>query len=163
MKKNNLHNIKDSGFKVPDNYFDQVESEIYNQIRLREKVATSGFKTPEGYFENFEDDLLSQLAKDETIKMFSYTKVISAIAIAACLVLMFNVFFNTSEELSFDSLETASIENYLEDEDFSTYELASFLNVAELQKSDFINTSIPEEQLKNYLLEHSDIEDLMLN
>ncbi len=37
MKKENLHNIKQSGFKTPDNYFNTIEDQIMSQISL-EKI-----------------------------------------------------------------------------------------------------------------------------
>ena len=74
---------------------------------------------------------------------------------------MLNVFNTTAEDISFDSLETASIENYIEQEDYTSYELASLLTDDELSSNNFIDTNIPEESLEDYLLEQSDIEDLL--
>ena len=61
---------------------------------------------------------------------------------------MFNIVFNTPEKLTFESLETASIENYLAEEDFTSYEFASLLTEDELNSEAFINTDISEESVR---------------
>ncbi|TXD84706.1 hypothetical protein ESY86_03140 [Subsaximicrobium wynnwilliamsii] len=165
MTKNNLHSIKNSGFKVPDGYFDQVETAICNDISLREKIEASGFTTPKGYFEHFEDHLLGQLPKEENdkaIPLYNRTKVIFAIAIAACLVLMLSILFNTTQELTFDTLETAAIENYLEEEDYTDDDLATLFMENELSTFDFIEVKISEDTA-NEFIDSIDIEDYILN
>ena len=51
MKKENLHNIKQSGFKTPNAYFDTIEDQIMSQISLKNSNENSGFKVPDNYFE----------------------------------------------------------------------------------------------------------------
>ena len=86
---------------------------------------------------------------------------IYASAIAAALVLMFNIFY-TSGNPSFSSLEIASIEDYIETEEYSTYELASLLNEDEFNKDNFIDTKIPEDNIEDYLLDNVDFEDIII-
>ncbi|MFT5848013.1 MAG: hypothetical protein ACJARX_000198 [Psychroserpens sp.] len=165
MKQNKLDTINTSGFKVPKDYFSQVEAQILNEVDLKNKVEVSGFHIPDSYFETIEKSIVQKLKDEQRVKvinLFSWKKTIYAsAAIAACLVLMFNVFYNTSEVLTFDSLETASIENYLEQEDYTSYELASLLTEEELNINNFTDTEISEESLEDYLLNQTDIEDLI--
>ncbi|MEH6535719.1 MAG: hypothetical protein V7719_04955 [Psychroserpens sp.] len=164
MTQKKLDTIKTSGFKIPKDYFSQVEEQILNEVHLKDKVDTSGFDVPESYFESFEEKIFNKIeAETETkvVSLIGWKKIIYASAIAAALVLMFNVFFS-SEKITFDSLEIASIENYIEQEDYSNYELASLLTEEELSKDNFIDNEIPENSIEDYLLEHVEIEDLII-
>ena len=168
MKNNNLHNIKSTGFKAPDDYFDSFDEAFFNKLKENnsfEDIKTTGFDIPNDYFETLEETVLKRVeTKKETkvISLFSWKKVIYTSAIAASLILMINAFFNTSEILTFDTLETASIESYLEDEGYTSYELAFLLNENELNSEYFTNTNISESLLEDYLLDNTTIEDLLI-
>ena len=162
MNKNKLHNIKDSGFKIPKNYFDGLEDSIMNQINLDEKIEGLGFKVPDNYFESLDDIILNKVAhKPKVISLFTKRNLFYASSIAATLVLMFNIIGN-NKEFTFDDLEITSIENYLSEEDFSSYEFASLLNEEELTTVNFIDTDLTNESLEDYLLENTTIEDLII-
>ncbi|WP_460219601.1 hypothetical protein [Psychroserpens sp. MEBiC05023] len=164
MKKNTLDSInKNSGFKTPKNYFSQLEEQIFNEVHLIDKTETSGFETPDGYFDTVEQNILANITKENDTKVISlmqWKKVMYVGAVAACLVLMFNIIFQGSEPLTFETIETAAIEDYLEDEDYSGDELASLLTEDELNKDNFIDNKLSEENIEDYLLDNVDIEDL---
>ncbi|MEM5564453.1 hypothetical protein WNY78_05040 [Psychroserpens sp. AS72] len=165
MKHKKLDNINASGFKVPKDYFSQVEEQILNDVHLKNKVKNSGFDVPDSYFETLEDQIFERLdIKSETkiIPLFNWKKTLYVSAIAASLVLMFNVFYNASEELTFSSIDTASIEDYLADENYTSYELSELLTYEELSNDNFIETKITQEQLEDYLLNSSNLEDLLI-
>ncbi|WP_047547735.1 hypothetical protein [Psychroserpens sp. Hel_I_66] len=165
MKHNKLNTKKTSGFKIPKDYFSQLEEEILNEISLKNKAETTGFIIPDNYFETLDQEIANKLTAEHNAKvfpLFNWKKVMYATAIAASLVLMFNIFYNTSNPVTFDSLETASIENYLEQEDYTSYELSEFLTAEELNTTSFTDTEISEETIKDYLLDQSDIEDLII-
>ncbi|MFT4612239.1 MAG: hypothetical protein ACJA1H_001297 [Glaciecola sp.] len=165
MKEKKLDTINTSGFKVPKDYFSQVEEQILSEVHLKNTFDTTGFDVPDSYFESLEHKIFQKLEEEQGVKvipLFSWKKVIYVSAMAACLVLMFNVFYNASETITFDSLETASIENYLEQEDYTSYELASLLTDDELDINNFTDIEISEGSLEDYLLDQSDIEDLIL-
>lgn len=66
MKKEFSH-IKNHGFTVPGQYFDEVESKIGDQIFLEEKsVNQEVFAVPENYFDTVEDKILSQVTTPKT-------------------------------------------------------------------------------------------------
>ena len=95
MNKNKLHNIKDSGFKTPKNYFDGLEDSIMNQIKLKGKIESTGFKAPDNYFESLDDKILGKVAhKPKVISLFTRRNLFYASSIAAALVLMFSIFIN---------------------------------------------------------------------
>ena len=104
MKQKKLDNINTSGFKVPKDYFSQVEEQILSEVHLKNKVEDSGFNVPDSYFETLENNIIQKLDAGQDVKVVSlinWKKVIYASAIAAFSVLMFNVFF-TSETVSFN-------------------------------------------------------------
>ena len=166
MNSNNLHNIKQTGFKTPDTYFESFDDILLNQLKLdthlNDKIA-SGFKVPEGYFETFDATVLKQLQKDEPkiITLSFWKKVAFVSGIAASLAILLTV-FNTSEDVTFESLETASIENYIYEEHMNSYDIASFLTEDDLVIENFITTPISDESLESYLLDNTTIENLMI-
>lgn len=166
MKKNSLHTNKTSGFKVPNDYFLNLDQQILREVKLKGKVSNSGYEVPTDYFESFDERLINQLTKQKQTKiitLLSWKKGISVAAVAACLILGFNLFSKPTDELNFDSLEISSIESYLEDSDFTSYELSALLSEENLTKDNFIDNELDEEQLEGYLLETADIEDLISN
>jgi hypothetical protein len=161
MNKGKLNNIKNSGFKTPNNYFDGLEDSIMDQINLSEKITGTGFKTPDNYFETLEDKILVKVNhKTKVIPLFSKRNLVYVVGIAAALILMFNLIGNRNE-LTFDDLEMTSIENYLSEEDINAYELASLLTNDELITDNFIDSEVPSDILEEYLLQNSTIEDLI--
>lgn len=56
---------KDSGFKLPEDYFSNLEERIRERLEQQETEATlpqeAGFTVPEGYFENLSDHILQQV------------------------------------------------------------------------------------------------------
>ncbi len=164
MDKNELHNIKNPGFKVPKDYFPQVEEHILSEMELKSKVDTSGFNVPDSYFETIDRNILDSISEDnetKVINILSWRKLVYTTAIAASLILMFNLFMQPSETISIDDVETASIEHYLDNSEFSTYELASLLTEEEFNSPNFIENNIPDSSIEDYLIEHADLEDLI--
>jgi hypothetical protein len=162
MKKKKLHNIKDSGFKAPKNYFDGLEESIMNQIKLHEKIEDTGFKSPDNYFELFEDKIIDRVKHEpKVIPLFNKRNLLYASGIAAALVIMLSIFINNNE-LTFDDLETASIESYLNEEELDSYEIASLLTEEELSTDIFIDSDLTSESLEEYLLQNTTIEDLII-
>lgn len=165
MKNNQLHTKRESGFKVPENYFSGLDQQILDAVKLKEKASSHGFKIPKAYFETFDERLISELSEQKetkVISLLSWKKTLSIAAVAACLIFMFNLFLKPSETLDFESLELTSIESYLEDSDYSSYELATVLFDENLLKDNFIDNAIEKEQLEDYLLETTDLEDLII-
>lgn len=161
MDKGKLHTIKNSGFKVPDNYFDSLEDSIMDQFNLSKKIAETGFKTPDSYFDTIEEKIMSRVDHEpKVVQLFSKQNLVYVAGIAAALVLMFSIIVNRNQ-LTFDDLETTSIENYLFEEDINTYELASLLTDDELITDDFIDSEMPSEALQEYLIQNATIEDLI--
>lgn len=169
MKKENRHNIKDSGFKTPDNYFESLDAQILERISEKEIVSAtedSGFNVPNEYFDSVEAKILEKLkTKHETpvIALKSKRTLYYVAGIAASFALLFSLVFNTNDnQLSIDALDTASIESYLYQEDYSNDDFASLLITDDISEMDFIDVNLSDDTLNDYL-EHIDTEDLMLD
>ena len=84
MRKNK--NI--TGFKTPENYFEDFDTQIFSKIDEENLPKSAGFKTPNGYFENFEPNVLKAIETSEkpqkVIPLFPKKYFGYAAAIAAC-------------------------------------------------------------------------------
>ena len=166
MKKS-INNIKETGFKTPNNYFDAVEDNIMNVIQQENSVDASketGFRTPEKYFDALEDVIFNKIAKENSpkvITLFSKRNLIYASSIAAAILLIFNLSIFDKED-PWNSLENLTLENYIINEGIDTYELAALLSEDDLLEEDFIEQNITDETLENYLLDNLDFEDLII-
>jgi uncharacterized membrane protein YvbJ len=163
MKKNNIHNIENSGLKTPENYFSNLEDIIMAQIHLEEKINKSVFKTPENYFDSLEEKLSNQISeKQETkvISLLSKRNIIAITSIAASIVLLFNLQI-FDKAISFDSIENDALENYVSNQEFETLNLEAEM-IEDIDISSFIlEESISDASLENYLYNTSDYEDFI--
>lgn len=166
MKNKNLHNIKSTGFKIPEDYFGSLEDAVFSKMteqKITSTVNTTGFKAPNDYFETLDAKIVSRVETQSTSKvipLFNWKKVAYISGIAASLILAINVFSN-SNPLTFDDLETASIENYLIDQDLNSYDIAPFLGTADLSSENFVENTIQASEIEDYLLQNSNIEYLI--
>lgn len=166
MKNSNLNKIKSTGFKSPDSYFESLDENILNKLKGKDvhlNKMKSGFKVPKDYFETFEDNLTKKAASQNEVKVISlFNKkaivYISSVAAAILILLNLSVF---EKKPSFNNLETATVENYIFDENMSTYEIAALLEDELLNEDVFIETPLDKDHIELYLLENADIEILM--
>lgn len=124
MKTNKSKYTKDSGFRVPEDYFSNLEIDVFacmeNPDFLDIKETGHGFSTPPGYFENFEDRVMMRVKKSDSkvITLFRKEYFYYAAAVAAMLVLMLGNFFPNStqtETVGWDDIEVTALESYLEE------------------------------------------------
>jgi hypothetical protein len=158
-----------SGFKVPENYFDNFEKRIFNKIETETLPKETGFKAPDGYFDSLEDTLLQRLnAKknhQKVISLNSRKTWIYLTAIAACLTIIVSMLIRDESIVKqIDSLKTASIENYIEEGylDLESYEVLALLDDEDLTNINFESDIFSEELLEDYLLENSIEETLLI-
>ena len=165
--KLNLNNIKNTGFKTPDNYFDAVEENIMNAIMQENNGSLSketGFKTPDNYFDAIEEVIIDKIETKTTpkvIQLFSRKNLLYVSSIAAAILLLFNLSL-FDKEITWDSLDIQTVENYIIDEGIDSYELATLLMDEDFSEIEFIEQNITDEALENYLLDNLDLEELMI-
>lgn len=167
--KHKLNNIKNTGFKVPNDYFQNLEDTIMDNIKLNKALESSvntGFKVPKGYFDSLEDVVLTKIKeekKPKVLPLFNKQTLIYISGVAAAILIMFNIFWNKTE-ITIDSIDAELVENYFIDQGINTYEIASLLT----DDNNDINIDIEifdetfnDDSLEDYLLENVDLEALM--
>ncbi|MBT8273930.1 MAG: hypothetical protein KJO77_08995 [Bacteroidia bacterium] len=162
-----LKNIKKPGFKTPKDYFDGLEDAVFSQLstkNLQESIDNHGFSMPEGYMNGIEDKVFNKLDQDATkvVSLFSRRNILYVSGVAAAIVLMFSIFMNRDTQ-TIEDLDQNLVENYILDQDISSYELASLLTEEELTSinDDIMQEVYDEESLEDYLLENVNLEDII--
>ena len=126
------------------------------------KEIKSGFKVPENYFEQFEAKMMAQIPVEKETKVVSlfYRKQvwISAIAAVFLLAIAIPVYFNMASE---SNLDASTIENYLaQQQNVGITELSKHLtddDIIALEKNLSLNESNPD-AVEDYLSESENLE-----
>ena len=101
MKKEKLHIIKSPGFKTPKDYFESFDDKLMQHLNgkeIIEGIKVTGFKVPDTYFNSVENTILNKIEKEDktpVIELKSRTPFYYVASIAASLLLLFALFFNT--------------------------------------------------------------------
>lgn len=128
-----------------------------------EPKIESGFKTPENYFENFSAKIMQQLPENESkvISLFQKRKIIlmavAAILVVAMMIPIYTLFSTNSKEL-----DESTLENYITyQSSMNQYDLISELEAEDINR---IKTTIPleDETIEDILTTNSDTERLIL-
>lgn len=163
MRKNK--NI--TGFKTPENYFEDFDTQIFSKIDEENLPKSAGFKTPNGYFENFETNVLKEIETSEktqkVIPLFPKKYFGYAAAIAACLIIGFSIFNNKTTLTNLDALQLAAIDTYIEEGNLNMdlYDLTSFIDDEDINEINFEDKQFSDNALENYILENVDEETLI--
>lgn len=164
MKNNKLEHIKTTGFRVPDNYFEDLPNEVFSKLQSEQFPNDTGFTTPKGFFELVSDQVFHQIEQEQKptlVKQLSLSKtiyILSGVAAAIIVVLgLFNLNSNSNE------LSIEMVESYVEYSNINTYELAELLIDTELLKLEdiAIEPEFNDTELENYLLDQVDLEDII--
>lgn len=122
----------------------------------------SGFKVPDNYFEQFEAKMMAQIPVEKETKVVSlfYRKQvwISAIAAVFLLAIAIPVYFNMASE---SNLDASTIENYLaQQQNVGITELSKHLtddDIVALEKNLSLNESNPD-AVEDYLSESENLD-----
>ena len=122
----------------------------------------SGFKVPDNYFEQFEAKMMEQIPVEKETKVVSlfYRKqvLISAIAAVFLLAIAIPVYFNMASE---SNLDASTIENYLaQQQNIGITELSKHLtddDIIALEKNLSLNESNPD-AVEDYLSESENLD-----
>ena len=130
-----------------------------------EPKIESGFKTPENYFDNFSARVMEQLPKEEpkTISLFSKRKT-WLYAAAAILVLALTIpVFHTNFSSRSSEIDETTLENYISyHSTVSDADLVNLLDEKDIQKIN-INLNIDDKLIENELSQDSNLEHYILN
>ena len=164
MATNKLNKIKNTGFKVPKNYFESIDDVLLSSVKLKNTITDTGFSIPETYLNTLEDKILSKVSKKtgpRVIPLFNKRTLVYVSSIAAAILLFFNLSI-FEKNITFDSLDIETAENYIMNEVYDSYEIATLLTEEELNEDNFIEYDFNEETIEAYIIDHLDVEDLIV-
>ncbi|MDB4292146.1 hypothetical protein N9954_01975 [Maribacter sp.] len=161
---------KKNSFKVPEGYFENLNDRLMDGLSEERPNLPKGdgFAVPDDYFETVHATILDKMNVGETkvIPLHPYKKYYYAAAsIAAAVLVIFGLNWNTSEVPTFEGLAESDIENYFEtnEYDLSAYEIAEVIPLDELDIDDMLTNRFEEENVIDYLDENiDDFEELNL-
>ena len=149
---------KESGFSIPKNYFTTIENAIEAKLTEEQFIEKEGFTIPNSYFKELENKILTKVlcTKKETKVISLKERVLKFIPIsAAAAVILFiglnSFMFNTTEELTLDSLSEIDIEYWLDSNTLNTHEIAIALEDVVLDENDFYFTSLEDKNIEDYI------------
>jgi hypothetical protein len=161
-----LKNIKTTGFKTPDNYFDTIEDNVMDNIKLNNILnsKSTGQTIPEGYFDTIEDSVYKKITSSKkeikVVRLFTRKNMFYAASLAAAIVLMLIVVLPSNP--SFSNLELETVENYIYQESYSSEDIAALLTEEELKEVLYADSSYSDESLEDYILDNTTIEDFII-
>lgn len=130
-----------------------------------EPKMESGFKIPEHYFDDFSARVMQQLPKEETktISLFSRRKTwmyaaAAVLVMALSIPVVYNNFYSRSPEI-----DATTLENYISyHSTVSDTELVNLLDEKDIQKIN-IDLNIEDGAIENELSAENDLEHYLLN
>ncbi|MGB5417901.1 hypothetical protein [Algibacter sp.] len=168
MKNKKLHIIESSGFKTPNDYFESLDDKILSKIKIESPlnpIKETGFKVPDNYFESLNESILGKNITNKepkVIQFLSKRNLVYLSGIAAAILLLFNLslFENTP---TFSNLDIETVESYINEEDFSSYEIAALYGDEQIEEYLIIEHSFNDDNLEGYLMDNTNIEELMMD
>lgn len=174
MNKKGLSYRKDSGFKVPENYFEDFESRLMKELPSSKQESllpesSAPYKVPDRYFEEFESRLNERLnlkAKESKVIPLYNRKHLSYIAgVAAVLAIIFSsIVLNRPQSFGYSDLDVIAVENYLlESFEFSSPEETHLLKEGDFSFATSPGKDLDREAVLQYLNENMEDPILLLN
>jgi len=176
----NNSNLNASGFKTPEGYFENLETELFEKALSSEENDESqslkkiriagidelafnkksqGFKVPKDYFEEVEARLDKSILNKKQVPKVRRLILIS-MSIAASIVLLFGIKFMNKEGNNINSivLQNDEIASWVDEDlvSFDTYEIAEAFSDIELEQA------LYEDDAVNDYLDFIDIESLII-
>ncbi len=127
------------------------------------KIET-GFKVPENYFENFSERLLTKLPEKEVKVISIFEKQKNWLfAVAAILVLAISIPVLLNYSNKYNQIESLTLENYItNNSNINDNDLAELLTQNDIENIK-IDLKIEEKTLENELLENENLEEFLIN
>lgn len=174
MKRKSPYHPK-TGFKTPDNYFEDLEGRIMGAVVKEDvlsgrKYASPGFTVPQSYFNDLEIDILGKVSSKnrggKVISLLNNSKYFYAAAVAAVFIgLISTQFFNpVIEAYSIDAVELSALEEYIDEGNINLNynEISSFMAEEGYSFDDFNTSGLSDEEVFNYLNENIEDPNLFL-
>lgn len=164
MSEKNLHRINKKGFQVPKDYFKSIENDILLAVSLEKYHKNAGFKTPDDYFDHLEASVLIKKTAKPKGKLFNLLdkkQVLYLTGIAASFFLLLHLSLNNMNT-HWDQIDRDLVEHYILEENISLYDVSSFISENDLKDLHFINHNNSHNLIESYLIDQTDIVDLII-
>ena len=142
------------GFKVPDSYFSNLESRILEDIKEENPKNINPFTVPEDYFTSLENKVIEAAEKtSKIIPIYKKKSFYFSMVAAATLTLLFIINIENKQSITFDDLALEDYNGYLDQEEteMSSYEMASYIAIDDLEIDDIIDSKVDSESILEYL------------
>ena len=164
MENKNLKNIKQSGFKVPKDYFENLEESLLNSSEINIDIKESGFKVPDNYFDKVETSILNKTSnktkETRVISLYNKKTLITSLSIAATILLLLNLSI-FDKQITFDSIDNAALETFVLNEELESLDIARLISNDNELSNSLLPDSVSDTYLESYLLDSEDIEDII--
>jgi hypothetical protein len=128
-----------------------------------EPKINSGFKVPDAYFENLESSVLQKISTKETPVFTLFTRKNWLLAAAAIFVITLSIPFVNQMSTSTSNVDEVQLENYLaEQSNLSEDDIVELLDEEKIAKIK-LDLNVDSDELEDALLTNSNLEDYMIN
>jgi hypothetical protein len=174
MKKNKLATHFKSGFKVPNDYFEDFEAKMMRSVSseqstLKQSREKSGFTIPENYFDGLEEQVLAKVERPEprgmVISLFRKKQFYAAAGIAAVFIgIISTLLLKPNPVNSLDSEYISVLEEYIDGEniDLNFNEITTFIFEEDYVLEDLSTTALSDEDVFDYIIDHVENPSLIL-
>jgi len=170
MKMNLEKYNKNSGFKIPNKYMEDFETNLFEKLEItsaKSKESKSGFQVPVDYFNTLEDNIQGRLDSANTrgklIPLFSKKQLYYASVIAAIFLILFStVLLKTPKASDLNELDYAAMEQYIEEEDLDYIDISNLIYEEGLIMDDFNSYSLNDQAVFDYLSENVEDSGLII-
>ncbi|MBL0013162.1 MAG: hypothetical protein IPP30_05195 [Flavobacterium sp.] len=123
----------------------------------------SGFKVPDAYFENLESSILQKISTKETPVFTLFTKRNWLLATAAVFVIALSIPLVNQMTTSTSTVDEVQLENYLcEQSNLSEDDIVELLDEEKIEKIK-LDLNVDSNELEDALLTNSNLEDDIIN
>lgn len=161
MENKDIHNNdwlsklpKESGFEVPEGYFDAIEDQFSAGLREELLPKSTGFEVPQDYFDGLEDTILEKIELPKKVKVIPLrARVLRMTTIAAVITLLLTIYFKPleQEEPSYEEI-AAWIDDNMSDID--TIEIIGAFDEDTNLDESFFDDSLENNNIEKYLDEN---------
>lgn len=164
-----------TGFKIPEAYFEAFDVRMFEKLKEEELPKDSGFAVPDHYFDELEEKIVQstttsnwKVLRNEKPKINVPNR--SAIlytltGIAAAVVVVLSLYpFGSNTSYSFEDLNETIVSAYIQDGelDLTAEDLAMYLQDEDFDALVVPSETISEENLSDYLLNNLDDTTLLI-
>lgn len=127
--------IKKEVFKTPENYFDNLEEQLFAKISEDNLPKETGFSVPNNYFATTEEKIVASIPKKNKTRIIPIKLSATVATIAAMFVLYFGVSrYMTEDKITFDTLTENDLNNWVSagNIEMDEYTIAGIVSVSKV-------------------------------